>query len=280
MDSAEETVKILIAESERLKQYLTSLPPEAWSKPSACGRWEVRDVVAHLAGGAEFCTDVISRGLQGDVSPPAGRPAPGSANAASSAEGNAQRVIARRERLGDQVLANFLTANDQLNHLLASLSPQDWAKPHYSALGITPLRHRPADRLLELAVHGWDIRSRLEPDAHLSDESLPIVLGVILGPVIRWLFHPGPKLPAPIRYRVALTGGGASEHDMVVDGEQARVEPAGTAVANVSFRCDTETFVLLMLGRLTLPEALAQHRLGAAGETEWVDAFAQWFRGA
>ena len=106
-----------------------------------------------------------------------------------------------------------------------------------------------------------------------------VVLSLILGPVMRWLFHPGPRLPAPIRYRVALTGGGASEHDIVVAGDQARVEPVGTAVANVIFRCDTETFVLMMLGRLTLPDARAQHRLGAEGETEWVDAFAQWFRG-
>src|SRR5215469_10249744 len=101
MDSPEETVKLIMAESERLTQYLTALPPEAWSTPSACARWEVRDVVAHLAGGAELCTEIISRGLQGDASPPAGRPAPGSANAASSAEGNAQRALARRERLGD-----------------------------------------------------------------------------------------------------------------------------------------------------------------------------------
>lgn len=117
MDTPEETVQLIIAESERLTQYLTTLPPEAWSRPSACMRWEVRDVVAHLASGAEVYTDVITRSVQGDASPPAGRQASGPTNAAAFAEGNAQRVLARREALGDQVLATFLAAYARLNHL-------------------------------------------------------------------------------------------------------------------------------------------------------------------
>ncbi len=76
MDSPEETVQLIIAESERLTQYLNALPPEAWRTPSACKRWEVRDVVAHLAAQAEFYVEVISRSLQGDISTPEGRAAP------------------------------------------------------------------------------------------------------------------------------------------------------------------------------------------------------------
>jgi uncharacterized protein (TIGR03083 family) len=63
MASPEETVQLVIAESERLIQYLTTLPPEAWSKPSACDRWEVRDVAAHLAGQGEFYAEAIVRSL-------------------------------------------------------------------------------------------------------------------------------------------------------------------------------------------------------------------------
>jgi uncharacterized protein (TIGR03083 family) len=281
MDSPEERVKIVIAESERLKQYLNALPPEAWTKPSACDRWEVRDVVAHLAGQGQFYADMIARSLQGDASTPEGRPAPGTANAASFAEGGARRAIARREQLGDQVLAEFQKTNDQLNHLLTSLGPQDWKKPHYfNSLGIAPLRFRPDLRIFELALHGWDIRSRLEPDAHLSAESVPVVLGLVLGPLTNWIFRPGPRLSAPIRYRFALTGAGARETDIVVEGDTASVEPGGTAAATVTCRCDTETFALIMVGRLPLPDAQAQGRLVAEGEAGRIDAFAQWFGGA
>ena len=59
-----------------------------------------------------------------------------------------------------------------------------------------------------------------------------------------------------------------------------QVEPVGTAVADVLLQCDPETFVLLMLGRLPLSEALAQRRLVAEGAREQISAFAQWFQGA
>jgi uncharacterized protein (TIGR03083 family) len=284
MISPEETVKMLITESERLTHYLTTLSPTAWNSPSACARWEVRDVVAHLANQGEFYADAITRSLQGDPSPPGGRPAPGSVNAASDAERIAQRTIAKREQLGDRVLDAFRTTNDQLNRLLASLGPEDWQKPlYYVSLGIAPMRFRPAIRLSELVLHGWDIRSRLAPDAHLTEETLPVLVDIILGPLLAppsWLFVPGPRLPAPLRYRWALTGVGARAQDIVIEGERVRVEPVGTAPATVTFRSDTETFVLLMFGRLPLSEALAQCRLVAEGEATQVDAFAQWFRGA
>ena len=108
MDSPEQRVKIAIAESERLKEYLSSLPAEAWNNPSACDRWEVRDVVAHLAWVAESYTERINQSLQGESSTPEGQPAPGPVSAASFAEGNAQHAISRRARLGEQVFSDFI----------------------------------------------------------------------------------------------------------------------------------------------------------------------------
>jgi uncharacterized protein (TIGR03083 family) len=281
MDAPEERVRLVLAESERLKHYLHSLPPEAWSTPSACDCWEVRDVVAHLVLGAEIYAESISRGLRGDASAPAGRPPVGSFTAASFSEPMAQTTLSRRESLGDQLLSTFNATNDQLNFLHAGLGPQDWEKPcyHGAAALVAPVRTFLDLRLFELALHGWDIRSRLEPEAHLSDESLPVLMGLI-PQFIGWIFWSGSRLPSPIRYRFHLTGPGASTSDIVVEGDTVRLEPTGADTAHVTFRCDTETFVLLMLGRLTLPAALAQSHLGAEGEAERVDAFAQWFRGA
>src|SRR5438128_5464149 len=119
MDAPEDTVQLILAESERLTQYLTTLPPAAWSTPSACERWEVRDVVAHLALEAEGYTDMIARGVQGDASPPAGRQWSGPTTAAAFAADTAQRMLARRETLGDHVLPHFRTATAQVHHLLA-----------------------------------------------------------------------------------------------------------------------------------------------------------------
>lgn len=280
MDAPAECVRLVLAESERLTHYLHSLPLEAWRKSSACDRWEVRDVVAHLVLGAEIYAESISRGLRGDASAPAGRPPVGSFTAASFSEPMAQTTLSRRESLGDQVLATFDATNDQLNHLHAGVGPQDWEKPcyHGAAALVAPVRTFLALRMFELALHGWDIRSSLEPAAHLSDESLPIVIGLI-PQLLGWSFWAGSRLPLPIRYRFDLTGPGASHSDIFVAGDTVRMEPVGGDTAHVTFHCDTETFVLLMLGRLPLPDALAERRLVAEGEAEQVDAFAQWFRG-
>ena len=66
MESVERRLEVVKAEGERLAQYLAGLPSDAWTRHSACDRWEVRDVVAHLAGGADFYHDSVTRGLQGD----------------------------------------------------------------------------------------------------------------------------------------------------------------------------------------------------------------------
>ena len=48
MSTQAELVTIIQTEVERLQQYLAALPQDAWTKPSACPLWDVRDVVVHL----------------------------------------------------------------------------------------------------------------------------------------------------------------------------------------------------------------------------------------
>jgi len=48
METFADRVTLLQTESARIKQYLHTLLPDAWDRPSACTQWQVRDVVAHL----------------------------------------------------------------------------------------------------------------------------------------------------------------------------------------------------------------------------------------
>ena len=43
---------------------------------------------------------------------------------------------------------------------------------------------------------------------------------------------------APVRYRFEVTGPIPLKTDIVVEGDQARLEPVEAAQANVTFRCD------------------------------------------
>lgn len=280
MDVPQERVNIAVAESGRLKEYLRTLPSEAWCRPSTCERWQVRDVMAHLAWLAESYTERIHQSLQCDASPTAEQPSPGPIRALSLADGNARNALSRRERLGNELLADFIAQNDRLNDLMTTLAPEDWDKPHYYAsLGIEPLRLRPDLWISELAIHSWDIRSRFEPEAYLSDESLPVLIDMLPAQLERFIFCPRSGLPVPIRYRWELTGVDARNSDIVVEGDKARVTPAATGKANVTFHSNIETFVFIAFGRLTIEAAIGAERLTIQGDKKLARQFQQWFPG-
>jgi uncharacterized protein (TIGR03083 family) len=279
MGSAADRVRLLQTESTRLTQYLHTLPREAWSRPSACTAWQVQDVVAHLVMSAETYARSISHGLQGDTSPPEGRPAAGTLNAALAAESIAQRAIAKRESVGDDLLAVFETTADALHHLLTGLGPQDWETPCYHSMGRIPV-HRMIDmRLSEVVIHGWDIRSRLVPEAPLSPKSVPVLLEWLASVTPWWAFVPGAHLATPVRYRFAVTGTVPSTIDIVVEGEKARLSEASDAVSDVTFCCETEAYILMRYGRLSLADALVTGRVVVERDQALARAFGRWFQG-
>jgi hypothetical protein len=82
-----------------------------------------------------------------------------------------------------------------------------------------------------------------------------------------------------VRYRFAVTGVVPGAYDLVVEGDQALIEPAGTTPAHLTCYCDTETFVLLMLDRLSLEVVQERDRLRMAGDRGLIAAFETWFKG-
>jgi uncharacterized protein (TIGR03083 family) len=274
---------LLCTESDRFTRYLQALPPPAWSRSTACDQWQAQDVVAHLIEVAQLYTNSLTRGVQGDAEPPEGRLPAGAVNASIVAERVAQRSIATRQRLGRALLETFERTGADLNRLLAHLSPADGDKPCYHPGGIVPARRFVDLRLKELTMHEWDMRSPHEPGFVLSPACLPAILGLMTDSIasgsLRWGFWASSRLPAPVRYRVELTGPVSLQIDLVVDGDQVRVETAAETPAEVIMRCDAETFVLLVYGRLPLASALDSGRLIAAGDADHTAALASWFRG-
>ena len=197
----------------------------------------------------------------------------------------AREAIARRERLGEQLLPTFRTQMDQFIELFAQLGAREWAKPAYNALRIVPLWHYLYIMIHELALHAWDIRSRLDSTARLSVESLPalmqrIPLQLVPGGPAGVAFGHEASPSLPVRYRWEVTGVVPGSHDIVMADGTCRMELASTAAVNVIFHGEAETFVLLMSGRLILESAIATGRLRAEGEHELIAAFERWLRGA
>ena len=65
-----------------------------------------------------------------------------------------------------------------------------------------------------------------------------------------------------------------------MEGDTAHMAPAADVLpAHATFRCDGETFALLMCRRIGLDAAMRDKRIITAGDMAWVQAFKKWFQG-
>jgi uncharacterized protein (TIGR03083 family) len=271
-------VPIVHTEADSLTQFLETLSADDWQRPSACDLWAIRDVVAHLIWVADFYTDTVSRGIQGDISQPADRP-PGDAPApAAMPTYFHQQTLTMRDRVGTQLVPTFRVSFLALFNLLSGLGPQQWAMPCAFFRRTQPVHAFLLLSLQELVIHGWDIRSRFDATATLRTESLP--------PLMERIPHRAGFATFPIdadrwpwvRYRFDVEADRAPSYDIIVESGKARMEPSGKEPADVTLRCDRATFALMMYKRLTLDPAVAQGRVTIAGDRVLTALLDQWLK--
>jgi len=268
MTSPEQRVELVKSESQRIQHYLQDLSDEDLNLISACDAWEVRDVVAHLTASVDLYESAISKGVTGDSNPPEGLSAPGVSSLTTRLEENTQRVITLRQDLGDQLLTAFSKRCEDLTQLLESLTDKDWQKPCYHPGKVISIATYVDLRLAELAIHEWDIRSKLEVSAELSSLCLPAVMDFIPAFVVGTMFRPGIDLIETIRFRFELTGTVPGSHDIVAENGNVHMESARKATANVTIRCDTEIFALLAYGRASLDQTESKGQLTVQGNRQ------------
>ena len=105
----------------------------------------------------------------------------------------------------------------------------------------------------EMALHGWDAFSTLDPDYRMAPESLPAALAIGNMTLARM------ASTGPARFRFDLTDGN-DVPDLVVGGEAAPAAPSAT------LRCDGEALVLISSGRLGMEEAMESGRVEVSGD--------------
>jgi uncharacterized protein (TIGR03083 family) len=255
-----------------------TLPPEAFDQPTACSRWVVSDLIAHLVMATGFQTSMMRRGLQGDTSPPEGLPVAGALRAPTVTDLVHQLTMATKQQLGEQLLPAFNATYEEIDQFLARLDASDGDKLCYHPGALIPVSGFVDLRLMELYVHGWDMRSRLEPPAHLPPESWPVLLD-LLPQFLGYMVVPASQEAEVRRYRFALTERVADARDLIVEGGTIRLEAAGQTRAQVTFACDTETFLLLMWGRLALETVTADGQVSIVGDRRLAADFGRWYKG-
>ena len=251
-DRVKETIEIAKRESGRLAQRIRGMSAEELDRPSACDRWTVADVIAHVVFVVQFQRNMTARGLQGNAGAPEGARRPGAADVPAE-ERIAQGAIRLREKLGDGLMDAFDEKYKEGYELLDSLTPDDYEKPCWHPWGPMNVADFVDLVVNELAIHAWDALSPHDLEHHMSQESLPAALAIGNMTLARM------AATGPARFRFDLTDGNEAP-DLVVGGDAAPESPSAT------LRCDGEALVLISSGRLALEDAMSSGRLNVLGD--------------
>lgn len=267
MTTVTQDIDLLEHEAESLLNFLRNLPGESWQTASACAGWTVADVIGHLT--SVDLSNRLLRGLDGDYSPPEGAPAPDQHDEDAFAQSIYRRAIDASQRLGHGLLEDFTERINETVALFRQVRPDQWDNLVYWPPGPMSARILLTQRISELTIHGWDIRSRLEDGYRLSDGSVIALLETV-DRAARRAFRPDPLLAGrSLRYRFQITHPERRVMDLILSDDVARIiyDPAGApeAAADVTFECDGETCVLVMYGRLTPDAAVGARRLSVVG---------------
>jgi uncharacterized protein (TIGR03083 family) len=276
MDTDADRAKVLHDEAQRLEAFLRTLSPADWQRPSRCDQWQVADVVAHLI--EDRHADRITRGLQGDLTPSGFVPS-GAVHTDAWRASVVQHPRTLRRHLGDALLAAFCAENAHVDTILTGLQPEDWHTLCYHPSRPLTVRDLVNLRLTEIAMHGWDIRASFDPQASLSEAGVRALVTTIPR-VVRRVFRPDAKRTRAIRYRLHMTTPIPATTDILLNADGASVESdRPTEAADVTLHCDPATAVLVIFGRLSLADAMADGCVHVEGRRELASAFGQSFQG-
>lgn len=270
---------VALIELDKLEALVKGLSLDDWKQPSAVKGWTIGDVVAHLdlvltlytrllgavSGGAGAGKIWKAFGKLSEKAGPVASPAFNALNTAIP------RII-ERALAPEVVKGRFEASARNVRGELDGLDSGDYTRPVYYVGGPYPLSFFMAVMVNEIAVHGWDIESRLKRDAHL-DESACSVL-----PWFYWSATPLMlKLPAGTTgtVGVTLTDPAASMWWSLADsstGTGTRPDP------DVEITGPASPFVLALAGRIPAEDAIARTLLTATGNPFLARTFLQSWR--
>ncbi|MBC8280190.1 MAG: maleylpyruvate isomerase family mycothiol-dependent enzyme [Chloroflexi bacterium] len=276
MVSTAEKLKLIVAETARLTEYLRGTGQEEWALDSPCEGWTVGDVIGHLGWAAEFFADSISRGRADITTAPDGLPEVGSIPGSEIPDFIASAAKEYNLAAGADLADAFSSSVDRLNGIFSIVEEDgDWSTQCWSWRGLRTAEAYVSSRLSELVIHSWDIRYPSNNRAGLSPDCVAPVLERL--PV--WLNELGlaefKPAKTPARYRIQTTGPADFMRDVVAGDQENRVEEA-QGEPTATFTCHADYLALLVWGRLKPGPLLDEGKLTVTPGTGTGQEFASW----
>ena len=269
-------IQIVRALSNDLAGFLYTLPEDVWRDAdvyaSACDRWNMADVVAHLIDVANTYTLSIERAVSGNVSPPMGR-------RALTSEEFVQSVISLRDAYGEDLFPEFNTACLRFNRLIMELEPDQYELPAWHPFSVMTVERLIDLRAMELAVHGWDVRYGIDRSAAINPVAVPFLKGWVPS-WLRACFRPRSAGDPDVRLRFILTDAGDESYDLVVGTDDFSLDATDTSVeVDATLELDSSSYILFLMGRLPLRRSVRRGRIALDGDQDLAEQFPTWFPG-
>jgi uncharacterized protein (TIGR03083 family) len=269
-------IAVVRTSTEQLHATLAALTPEQWETPGACGVWSVAEVVAHLTWGATLYQDLVRQALDGDGSPESEPPAPVDRSAMHA---SFARIAADyRQELGDRLLDAFAESGLALAAMFATVPDADWERPITHPSGVRPMLQLLHWRIMELSIHGWEIRHRLGLDAPLPDGSHETLL-VLAGQRMRSTFVPREPLTEPLRYLFVLAPPVLRMVRLNLYGDRFELDPVPDGLgSDVVLTLHPDLYILAFMGRLSWRQIVDAGAVAVGGRQDLAADLAGWFQ--
>ncbi len=149
---------------------------DAWNAPTACPRWEVRDIVGHLI-------DVTEGYFTGFYEAAAETESPASLGLMVMAERLDEAAREHRELGRDEALERLRADFEKMMEICAALSPAEWGGQQvtHKFMGPLPGYFFPVFQLMDYSVHGWDIRQGTGRAHALVGDTADLLVPFIFG---------------------------------------------------------------------------------------------------
>lgn len=171
-----------LAELDRQVHLVGSISPADWSRQSAATGWSLGDVVTHLSLAMRLQSQLLGTASAGKgtggmwkTMGQLTRTVAPSIAPAFHAVNNAIPKLLDRTLTRDAVMGQFESAARSLRERLERIRPDEYSRQIFYIGGPWPLSFFLGHILNEMALHGWDIATTLDPLARLSNDACTVL---------------------------------------------------------------------------------------------------------
>lgn len=230
-----------------------------WAKPTFCTEWNAAQLIGHMTGGAVSYAERIRAARRGEVILSLGAGTPGEFQAARDAIARKSIAMSPKERI-DWIERS----QDDLQAEIERLEPADLDRDLWHRKGNTKARTFPAQRLYEVALHGWDLEN--DPDAPLETDSLGALAEILESRIPLYFNRSGATGPEGLfRFETSKP---ESTWEMVIAGGEASALKYLSVSLDAVLSASASDMVLLCAGRADRAQKIEDGSLRIEGDAQ------------